>query len=224
MTTHVAQQHFVITAGLNGLYCPNVVELAVNWEDAKTIYIDTLEHQTEGLCDCETVGECEDCGVLLHAQQLLPTLTEPAPVAYTYRDDYDYAGLQACDCASPLDHIDPAEYDDEQMQQLCQDLGLMESRPGVWTIEVCEDCTLAHAGVAEGPEPTPAPLSRIPADVDITDGCTTCRPCGHPDCSGSRICGCGWSDSRGHGFSNGTCAGCGSTVAGNRYPLVLWAK
>jgi len=93
----------------------------------------------------------------------------------------------------------------------------------MWTIDVCEDCTLAHAGVVDGPEPVPAPLSAIGDDVRVWDGCLVCSPCGHPDCANDqRVCGCGYADP-GHGFSWARCQGCGSDLGGNRYPLTLEA-
>lgn len=90
-----------------------------------------------------------------------------------------------------------------------------------YTVDVCEDCLMAHAGVVGGPEPTPEPLCLIPEDAEITDGCLECEPCGHSDCANGAACECGWGDP-GHGFSWSACEGCGSTLGGNRYPLVIW--
>jgi hypothetical protein len=92
----------------------------------------------------------------------------------------------------------------------------------MWTIDVCEDCHAAHAGVVEGPEPVPAPLSAIGEGVRVSDGCGVCPPCDHPDCNYGPVCGCGWGDP-GHGFSWARCQGCGSQLGGNRYPLTLEA-
>ncbi len=88
------------------------------------------------------------------------------------------------------------------------------------TIDVCEDCLLAHAGVP-GAAPDREPGCLIPEGAQVTDGCLECEPCGHPDCANGPVCGCGWSDP-GHGFSRWACEGCGSDLAGNRYPLVVW--
>ena len=93
------------------------------------------------------------------------------------------------------------------------------------TIDVCVDCYMAHH-TGEG---TPArgryvhgeALCLIPPGVGLSSGCLECEPCGHPDCAGGPVCGCGWGDP-GHGFSRWACGGCGSDLAGNRYPLVVW--
>ena len=95
-------------------------------------------------------------------------------------------------------------------------------RDDLWTIDVCEDCYCAHAGVVEGPEPDPVPLSAIGEGVRVWDGCTVCDPCDHGECGRGPSCGCGYGD-QGHGFSWSPCQGCGSRLGGNRYPLVLEA-
>lgn len=91
----------------------------------------------------------------------------------------------------------------------------------MWTIEVCEECLLAHAGVLEGtPEGyTWQPLSQLDG-LRVMDGCTTCPPCacGYED--PVPVCQCGYGD-RGHGFGREACDGCGATWGGNRYPLVV---
>lgn len=94
-------------------------------------------------------------------------------------------------------------------------------RSYAYTIDVCEDCYMAHAGVVDGPEPDPVPLSLIKETSEVTSGCLECEPCGHPDCANGPVCGCGWGDP-GHGFSWSRCEGCGSSLGGNRYSLVIW--
>jgi hypothetical protein len=93
-----------------------------------------------------------------------------------------------------------------------------------YTIDVCTDCYMAHNGALEDCEPTDSePLSLIPTDSDVTDGCLVCEPCGHDDCANGPVCGCGYGDP-GHGFSWSRCDGCGSSLGGNRDPLVIWPR
>ena len=98
-----------------------------------------------------------------------------------------------------------------------------------WTINVCEECYLAHAGVLES---VPGgylwePLSLL-GGLDLHDGCTECPPCEgcRPEDDGpAPYCQCQWGHrERGHGFHKEPCQGCGATWAGNRYPLVVEPK
>ena len=100
----------------------------------------------------------------------------------------------------------------------------MNTRTG-YTLSVCADCmeTEAYGQARESRDLTVdrPPLGLIPAGADISSGCLDCEPCAHPDCGPSPVCGCGYGDP-GHGFSWSSCDGCGSSLGGNRYPLVVW--
>lgn len=92
------------------------------------------------------------------------------------------------------------------------------------TISVCVDCYVTHhyGEASSDPDYVPdrAPLSLIGEGVTVWDGCLDCDPCGHDDCTGSRVCGCGYGD-RGHGFSWSACEGCDSRLGGDRFALVV---
>lgn len=128
--------HYVITAGLDGLYCPNVIELAATPEQAGEIYIETVERQTDGLCDCaDEVFEqgltCSECEALTLARQAVEAGKHTTGHAVTYRNDYDATRVYPCDCPNPADHIDPSEWDPNDLADLLADLILPEG----WTVE-----------------------------------------------------------------------------------------
>lgn len=89
------------------------------------------------------------------------------------------------------------------------------------TIDVCVDCYYAANGIETTNEPDREPLGLLDDSVEVTPGCLDCERCEHPDCGPAPVCDCGWND-RGHGFSWSACQGCGSTLGGDRYPLVIW--
>lgn len=92
-----------------------------------------------------------------------------------------------------------------------------------YTVEVCEECYMALAGVLEDVSEgyTWVPLSQLGDAARVDMGCTRCEPCGRCD-AGDAVpaCQCDAHGDMGHGFSRVTCGGCGATWAGNRYPVI----
>ena len=92
------------------------------------------------------------------------------------------------------------------------------------TVDVCADCYWTFHGLSDGAW-TGAPVAPLGyyRSRELSDGCTVCDPCGHDECAGARVCGCGYGDP-GHGFSWTRCDGCGSHLGGDRFPLVVWGE
>lgn len=86
-------------------------------------------------------------------------------------------------------------------------------------LSVCIDCLLLHANgeiAPDRPDTEPMPLCKIEPGqsvtlgaIEHTDGCT--------DADREEGCDCDQ-----HGFRWSSCQGCGSTLGGDRFAMVLW--
>lgn len=86
------------------------------------------------------------------------------------------------------------------------------------TLDVCVDCYLCLVNDECGSDSCQH-MSKA-GDGPLTPGCLDCERC---ECCESTVCDCVNGD-RGHGFSWRTCDGCGSTLGGDRYPVVVWEE
>ncbi len=87
----------------------------------------------------------------------------------------------------------------------------------VGTVWVCVDCALTHANGECGESSDREPLSAIPAGHTVTLGLLRSEHA--PSCDSVEECDCATD-----AFSTVPCAGCGSTLAGERHAMALWRE